>query len=90
MLKIHGDRYGFIVERIVMGSGISSLLRHSQDSLSAAAWLQLGVYALFVRRLWTATSTAAIRLLTPLDVHLYPLSTVPITITTNFNKLITI
>jgi|GEM_PF-3424930 hypothetical protein len=88
MLKITGDSYSKCVERIVTGSGISPLLRHSQDNSTTGAWLQIGVCALFVRRLWTTASTAVVDLLTPLKSYLYPLSTVPITTTTNFNKLI--
>jgi hypothetical protein len=88
MLKMLGDNRSNTVDTIVMSSGTSSLLRHSQSSLLNLGWLQVGAYTLFVRCLWTVVSTAIVSLLTPLKSCLYPVSTVPIMITTKFNKLI--
>ena len=88
MLKMLGDSRGQYVERISTSSGISSLLTHSQDNFLSGVWLQVRVYALFVRCLWTSASTVFKGSLTSLINYLYPLSTVPIMITTNFNKLI--
>jgi hypothetical protein len=88
MLKMLGDNHSNTVDTIVMGSGTSSLVRHSQNNLLALGWLQVSVYTLFVRRLWTVASTAVISLFTSVRSGLYPVSTVPIVITTKFNKLI--
>jgi hypothetical protein len=90
MLKTPGDSLSNTVDRLVMSSGISLRLRHSQVNLSSGGWLQVGLYALFIRHLWTSASTATLWFLTSVKAYLYPLSTTPITITTNFNKLITI
>jgi hypothetical protein len=88
MHKVMGDSYSKSVERIGMDSGISSLLRHSQNNLTMWGWLQISGYALFVRCLWTNASTVLNGCLTSLKNYLYPISTVPIVITMNFNKLI--
>jgi len=88
MLKIPGDSHQQYVERIGMGSGISPLLTHSLINLIDRVCLQVGAYALFVRCLWTSASTVLKGKLTSVNNYLCPLSTVPITITTNFNKLI--
>jgi len=90
MLKILRDSRLQYVDRLSTSSGISLLFTHSPDNSLSGAWLQVRVYALFVRCLWTSTSTALGGNLTSLNNYLYPLSTVPIMITTNFNKLIII
>lgn len=90
MLKMLGDSNSEYVERISTGSGISSLLTHSQDNLISGVCLQVKACALFVRCLWTSASTVLSGYLTSVNNYLYPLSTVPIMITTNFNKLIII
>jgi len=83
MLKIHGDSYNNTVDRLVMSSGISSGLRHSQINLSSGGWLQIGLCTLFMRRLWTSASTVTEWYLTSVKSYLYPISTPSITITTN-------
>jgi hypothetical protein len=88
MLKVLGDSRLQYVERNSTSSGISSLLTHSQNNLFSMVWLQVEVYDLFVRCLWTSASTVLRGYFTSLNNYLYPLSTVPITITTNINKLI--
>ena len=88
MLKVLGDSPSEHVERISTSSGISSLLTHSQNNLFSRVWLQVGVYNLFVRCLWTSASTVLRGYFTSLNNYLYSISTVPITITMNYNKLI--
>ena len=88
MRKMPGDSYSKTGDRTSTSSGTKSLLTHSQVGLIDRAWLQIVGYALFVRCLWTSASTVLARYLTSSLGYLYPSSTVPIMITTNFNKLI--
>jgi hypothetical protein len=88
MRKVLGDRTLFPVDKVVTSSGTTARLTHSLIKLVLGVWLQVAGYDLFVRCLWTTTSTAVASYLTSLKCYLYPLSTVPIVITTNFNKLI--
>ena len=90
MLKMLGDNRSDTVDTIVMDSGTSSLFAHSQGDLNVRRWLQLGAYTLFVRPLWTEASTVVLAIFTSINLYLYPVSTVPIVITTKFNKLIII